>query len=424
MPHIDSRAHVDDLIAFVEASPSSFHAAAEGARRLREAGFVEQIETEAWDASPGGHFLIRDGALVAWRVPEGASAESGFRIIGSHTDSPGLKVKPDPTLSNVGWQQVGVEIYGGPLLGSWTDRELGVAGRLVTREGEQVLVKTGPIMRVAQLAIHLNRSVNEEGLKLAKQAHLQPILSVGRPDLTALDVIADAADLTADDVAGHDLISFDTQTPAVFGADDEFLASGRLDNLSSMHASLAAMLATEAGEDIQILAAFDHEEVGSSTRSGAGGPLLEDVLYRTAMALGASADEVRQMLQRSSCLSVDAGHAIHPNYASFHDPNHHPLLNDGPVLKINANQRYTSDATSEALWRRACDRAGVPSQVFVGNNDIPCGSTIGPITATRLGIVCVDVGIPLLSMHSAREMAGVDDLYFLTQALKAYWAQV
>ncbi|OYO21158.1 M18 family aminopeptidase [Enemella dayhoffiae] len=430
MPHADSHKHVADLAAFVVASPSSYHAAAEVARVLSEAGFTEQVESEEWDASPGGHYLVRDGAVVAWRVPQGGGVRSGFRIVGTHTDSPTFKLKPDPTYGAAGWQQVGVEVYGSPLIASWTDRELGIAGRVVTRRGEQVLARTDAVMRIPQLAIHLNRSVNDEGLRLDKQVHTQPIFSVRRPDLQVLDLVTDFVEdgrfpdgLTGDQVAGHDLVAFDTAKPKLFGADDSFLACGRLDNLSSVHASMIALLNTDdSADDIAVLAAFDHEEVGSGTRSGACGPLLEDVLLRTATALGAGPEEYRQMLQRSSCISADAGHAVHPNYVGHHDPVHRPLLNEGPLLKINANQRYASDAVGEMLWRRACAVAGVPLQQFVSNNQLPCGSTIGPLTATRLGITTVDVGIPLLSMHSIREMAGVDDLYFLTRALQAFWA--
>ena len=287
MPHAEAPHHVADFAAFVQASPSSYHAAAEVARLLAEAGWAEQDEEAAWDAAPGGHYLVRDGAVMAWWVPTGAGPESAYRIVGSHTDSPGFKVKPDATYGAAGWQQVGVEIYGGPLLASWTDRELGIAGRVVTPKGEHVLVHTDAIMRIPQLAIHLNRSVNEEGLKLDKQAHTAPIFSVRRPDLRLLDVVMssvetdDGEELTADDVGGHDLFAFDTARPKLFGADDEFLACTRVDNLSSVHASVIALLNTDDTDgNIAVLAAFDHEEVGSNSRSGACGPLLQDVLLR------------------------------------------------------------------------------------------------------------------------------------------------
>ncbi|MDO5534945.1 MAG: M18 family aminopeptidase [Propionibacteriaceae bacterium] len=414
--------HINDLGAFVAASPSSFHAAAEVARRLEDAGFTAQPEDARFVLEPGGGYVIRDGAIVAWHVPSGADADhSGFRIVGAHTDSPALKLKPQPTASAFGWQQAAVEVYGGPLLNQWLDRELGVAGRVVTRSGEEVLVRTPAWLRVPQPAPHLDRSVNE-ALRLDKQGHLKPIFSVGNPDLDLLHLIAAEADLDASDVISHDLYTYVTEPPAVFGPGGEFFASSRLDNLSSVHAGLVALLDAEGGEDITVLACFDHEEVGSSSRSGAAGPLLEEVLRRLAVALGADADGWHRMLARSSCISADAGHAVHPNYPQLHDPDHRPVLNAGPLLKHNANLRYTSDATSSALWRRACAEAGVPTQDFVSNNAVPCGSTIGPMTAERLGIVTVDVGIPLLSMHSTRELAGVQDPGWLAGALTAYYA--
>ncbi|MDN5724450.1 MAG: M18 family aminopeptidase [Propionibacteriales bacterium] len=424
MPPTESDAHLADLANFVRASPSSFHAAAEGARRLTAAGFVEQAETEDFAAEPGGYWMVRDGALVAWRIPTGASGRSGFRIIGSHTDSPSFKLKPRPDLTSAGWQQLGVEVYGGPLLNSWLDRELGLAGRIVTTDGAQHLVRTGPIMRIPQLAIHLDRQVNEVGVKLDKQLHTAPVWSVQGPEGTAsgdiLRHLAEIAGVDAADVLGHDVLAFDTAAPARFGANEEFFASARLDNLSSVHASLQAMINNTDAEPITVLAAFDHEEIGSGSRSGANGPILSDVLGRIALAVGATGDQQHQMYARSYCLSADAGHAVHPNYVGHHDPANRPLLNGGPLLKINANQRYATDAVGSALWRRACAAAGVPTQEFVSNNQLPCGSTIGPLTATRLGITTVDVGIPLLSMHSAREMAGVADPYSLARAAEAF----
>ncbi|MGD7706508.1 M18 family aminopeptidase [Microlunatus sp. Y2014] len=413
-----ARTHVADLIDFVAASPSSYHAAAEGARRLVAAGFTEQSEAEPFSGEPGGRFVIRDGSLVAWRIPTTASPEDRFMIVGTHTDSPSFKLKPDPAAAAQGWRQVAVEVYGGPLLNSWLDRELGLAGRLVTADGVSHLVRTGPIMRIPQLAIHLDRGVNDNGLTLSKQAHTQPVwgLAAGVDVLTHL---ASTAETSLGDVLGHDVVAYDTQPGQVFGGADEFLACGRLDNLSSVHAGLTALINAVDTESITVLAAFDHEEIGSGSRSGAAGPILEDVLNRIATSVGATAEQYRQMLARSFCVSADTGHAVHPNYAGHHDPTHHPLPNRGPLLKLNANQRYATDAIGTALWRRACRAVGVETQPFVSNNDMPCGSTIGPLTATRLGITTVDVGIALLSMHSARELAGADDPYQLSRSLEA-----
>ncbi len=412
--------HARDLADFVTASPSTFHAAAELSRRLAAAGFVEQDESAAWAAGTG--FVVRDGAVIAWRLPADAGPTTPYRIVGAHTDSPTFKLKPRPDLTSAGWQQLGVEVYGGPLLNSWLDRELGLAGRLVLATGESRLVRTEAIMRIPQLAIHLDRTVNDEGLRLDKQLHLSPVWGVGRRDLRILGHLAEQVGAAELEVAGCDVVAYDTAAPAVFGVDQEFLASARLDNLSGVHAGLTALLGAPATSAITVLAAFDHEETGSETRSGAAGPFLADVLGRISHALGAGPDDGRRAFARSLCLSVDAGHAVHPNYPGRHDPANHPLLGGGPLLKLNANQRYATDAVGAAEWRRACRTAGVNTQEFVSNNDIPCGSTIGPITATRLGIRTVDVGLPLLSMHSARELAGTADPLSLAQGAAAFLA--
>ena len=411
--------HVADLAAFVVASPSSYHAAGEVARRLSEAGYAEQRENEPWDASAGGHYVLRDGAIVAWFVPVGVAGPAGFRIVGAHTDSPGFKLKPDPSAYAFGWSQAAMEVYGGPLPNSWLDREFGLAGRVIDREGTSHLVRTPAWLRIPQVAPHLDRSVNEK-LSLDRQVHLKPVAGLGSVDI--LSALAGLLGLHRDAIDGHDLFAYVTQAPEVIGVAGEFLASARLDNLSSVHAGLAALLAAEPSDQIAVLACFDHEEIGSESRTGAAGPLLESVLTRVGNSLGWELDERQRALAASFVISADAGHGIHPNYPQLHDPDHRPLLNSGPLLKVNANQRYTSEGPSSALWLRICRAAGVPTQPFVSNNAVPCGSTIGPITAARLGITSVDVGIPLLSMHSAREMCGVADPGYLAQALRAFYS--
>ncbi len=422
--------HIQDLGAFVSASPSSFHAAHEAGRRLSDAGFTRLDELEPWDGGPGQFFIIRDGALIAWVVPEHAGPTTGFHILGAHTDSPSFKLKPKPTTGAYGWLQAGVEVYGGPLLNSWLDRELRLAGRLVMLDGTEHLAATGPLLRFPQLAIHLDRAVND-GLTLDKQRHMNPVWGLGNPaDFDVLRVLASSVEGASVDparIGGYDVVIADTQAPAVFGGSGEFFASGRLDNLSSTHAGLAALIAhassgaADAAAPIAVLAAFDHEEIGSNSRSGACGPILEDVLVRISDGLGASVSQRRQALAASFCVSADAGHAVHPNYAERHDPANHPVLNGGPLLKINANQRYATDAPGAALWSRLCGEAGVPYQEFVSNNAIPCGSTIGPLTATRLGIRTVDVGVALLSMHSARELCGVQDPWRLASVAELFF---
>ena len=417
-------AYTADFAAFLHASPSSYHAAAEVARRLEAAGFTRLSESEGWADAAHGHYVVRDGAIIAWSQPVGAGPTTPFRILGAHTDSPGFKLKPKPTIGAHGWLQAGVEVYGGPLQNSWLDRELELAGRLVTRDGTEHLVRTGPFLRIPQLAVHLDREVNN-GLTLDRQRHLTPVFGVG--DASEADLVAHLASLAglrAADVAGYDMLTADTQAPATFGLGDELFAAGRLDNLSSVYAGLQALIATSnrAGGPISVLAAFDHEELGSQSRSGASGPLLDDVLTRISHGLGATGSERLRAYAESWCLSADAGHAVHPNYPERHDPTNRPILGGGPLLKINANQRYATDAHGAALWARTCAQANVDYQEFVSNNTVPCGSTIGPLTATRLGIRVVDVDVPLLSMHSARELCHVNDPQALSAATAAFFA--
>ena len=419
----EALAHADDLADFVAASPSSFHAAAEVARRLADAGFAPRDETDAWTVRAGERGLVvRDGAVIAWAVPADATADSGFHIFGAHSDSPALKLKPQPTTGRAGWLQAGVEIYGGPLLNSWLDRELRLAGRLVLEDGTAVLAATGPLLRLPQLAIHLDREANDH-LSLHKQSQTQPVWGLGAPaSADLLGELAAAAGVDAGRIRGYDVVTADAARGAVFGKDDAFFASGRLDDLASVHAGLVALERFAGdGDRIAVLAVFDHEEVGSATRSGASGPFLADMLERIQGGLGASREQQLRALAGSWCVSSDVGHSVHPNYIDKHDPVVQPLLGSGPILKINANQRYATDGVGAAAWHAWCAAAGVRSQEFVSNNAVPCGSTIGPLTATRLGVRTVDVGIPILSMHSARELAGTADLLALSRVAEAFF---
>nr|WP_235508419.1 M18 family aminopeptidase [Agromyces sp. Soil535] len=424
MPDLDRDAHLSAFADFIPDSPSSYHAAAAVAARLEAAGFDRLDERDEWPSGPGRRVVVRDGAVIAWVQPDAATPTTPFRILGAHTDSPSFKVKPNPDSTGAGLLRAGVEVYGGPLLNSWLDRELEVAGRVVTRDGGEHLVRTGPMLRIPQLAIHLDRGVND-ALKLDKQLHTQPIWGAAS-DAAGAELLAETvrdAGIEPADIAGHDLLLADTQAPARFGQGGAFFAAGRMDNLSSVFAGLVALLgAPDDAPHVSVLAAFDHEELGSASRSGASGPFLEDVLARVAAGLGADPTERRRAFADSWLLSSDAGHAVHPNYPERHDPGNRPVLGGGPLLKLNANQRYASDAVGSALWARLCEQAGVATQPFVSNNAIPCGSTIGPLSSTRLGIRTVDVGAPLLSMHSARELAHVDDLVSLAAAVTAFFA--
>ncbi|MGD9482758.1 M18 family aminopeptidase [Streptomyces sp. TRM70308] len=419
------RRHTDDLLTFLGASPTPYHAVANAAERLEKAGFRAVSETEEWDGAPGGRYVLRGGAIVAWYVPEGATPATPFRVVGAHTDSPNLRVKPRPDTGAHGWRQLAVEIYGGTLLNTWLDRDLGLAGRLALRDGGTRLVNADrPLLRVPQLAIHLDRAVND-GLKLDRQRHMTPVWGLGdgrEGDLLAF--VAEESGLPASDIVGWDLMLHAVEPPAYLGRDRELIAGPRMDNLLSLHAGTAALVhAAEAGRalsHVPVLAAFDHEENGSQSDTGADGPLLGNVLERSVFARGGGYEDRARAYAATVCLSSDTGHAVHPNYAERHDPTHHPLPNGGPILKVNVNQRYATDGTGRAVFTAACERAGVPWQTFVSNNAVPCGTTIGPITAARHGIATVDIGVALLSMHSARELAGADDPHHLAGALTAF----
>ncbi len=433
-PRFD-RSHTDDLMSFLAAGPSPYHAVANAAERLEKAGFRQVAETDAWDAETsaapavgiGGKYVLRGGAIVAWYVPAGAEPHTPFRIIGAHTDSPNLRVKPLPDSGAHGWRQVAVEIYGGPLLNSWLDRDLGLAGRLSLRDGTTRLVNIDrALLRVPQLAIHLDRSVTSEGLKLDKQRHLQPIWGLGNDvrDGDLIRFLEQESGLAEGEVTGWDLMVHSVEPPSYLGRDKELVAGPRMDNLLSVHAGTAALSAVvtsgEALPYIPVLAAFDHEENGSQSDTGADGPLLGSVLERSVFARGGSYEDRARAFAGTVCLSSDTGHAVHPNYAERHDPTHHPRAGGGPILKVNVNNRYATDGSGRAVFAAACDKVGVPLQSFVSHNSMPCGTTIGPITAARHGIKTVDIGVAILSMHSARELCGADDPFLLANALVAF----
>lgn len=408
---------LDDLRAFLDSSPSPFHAAATAAARLTAAGFVAMDLGAAWDDVPSSGYVTRDGALIAWRAPHDTVATTPFRIAGAHTDSPCLRIKPSPDHAAAGWHQLNIEVYGGILNNSWLDRDLGVAGRLTLPDGEQVLVDVDRgVARVPQLAVHLDRGVND-GLKLDPQQHLRPVWGTGSSGTEFADWIA--AEVGSVRPAFWELCLYDVQPAAVLGADRSLLASGRLDNQVSCWAATDAIAAAAASDAVAVIVLNDHEEVGSSSTTGAAGPFLGHVLERLVAARGGTRDDLMRSFAGSSCISADNAHAIHPNYPERHDHDHGPIPNHGPAIKINSNQRYATSSATAALFRRACERAGVAFQTFVSRNNMPCGSTIGPITATRLGIDTVDVGVPQLSMHSARELCGVDDPPALAAALRS-----
>ncbi|MDJ0851178.1 MAG: M18 family aminopeptidase [Myxococcota bacterium] len=425
---------VADLLAFIERSPTPYHAVAEAARRLAAHDYREASETEIWELSPGDRrYVVRgEGSLVAFEVGSTSPAAGGFRVIGAHTDSPNLRLKPRPDVDAHGYRQLGVETYGGVLLHTWLDRDLSLAGRVTLRDGDAtrtVLLDFGrPLLRIPNLAIHLQRELREQGLKLNEQTHVLPVAGLeGAPpiaEIVATELRAQGlADATPEDILAWDLMTHDCQPPSVTGLRGEFLVAPRLDNLASCHAGLSALLDAEGTPPFtRGLVLYDHEEVGSRSAQGAAGTLLLATLERAVAGFkGGEPQGLGRALAASVMISADMAHAVHPNYADKHEPRHRPVIGRGPVLKLNANQSYASDARTSGLFELLCSRAGVEPQHFVSRNDLACGSTIGPITAARVGLPTVDVGNPMLSMHSCREMAGSADVQPMIDVLRLFY---
>lgn len=406
---------LDDLAAFIAASPSPFHAVRSVAGRLVEAGFAPVEERGPWPTAPGRHVVIRDGSLIAYST-EDHDPSDGFRIIGGHTDSPNLRIRPRPERSSAGIAQLAIEVYGGVLLNSWLDRDLGLSGRVSilgdTGRIETVLVCVDEaLLRIPQLAIHLDPDLGTSGLHLNPQNHLTPVWGLD-PSLDLRAFLGGRLEIDPDRILGWELMCHDLVPPGVLGADSSLFAAPRLDNLISCHAATRALcegLDGDAATGVPVICLFDHEEVGSESATGAAGSMLEVVLERISIAAGLTRDQHLAALASSICFSVDNAHATHPNYTERHEPNHHIRLGGGPVLKHSESRRYASDAPGIALVV-ACAAAGeIPLQHFSSRGDMRCGSTIGPVTAARLGIRTVDLGTPQLSMHSARELCATAD---------------
>jgi aspartyl aminopeptidase len=418
-----------DLKAFLQSSPTPYHAVKAMAKRLDVAGYQYLDEADSWALSEGGrYYTVRNGSsIIAWCLPKAKSViESGFRMVGAHTDSPCLKVKPQPEIHKHDYQQLGVEVYGGVLLNPWFDRDLSMAGRVsyldVDRRRKQALVNfQKPVAVLPSLAIHLDRDANTSRT-INAQTHLPVILAQGTHagDFKSIlsqqlikEGVADVAE-----ILDYEISLYDTQEPSIVGLADEFIASARLDNLLSCFMGLNALLNADSDEGV-LLVCNDHEEVGSMSAAGAQGPMLSQVIERLVPAVE---DRVR-MLNRSMLISADNAHGVHPNFSDKHDANHGPLLNAGPVIKINANQRYASNSETSGLFKDLAQQVGVPVQSFVVRSDMGCGSTIGPITAAELGVKTLDIGVPQFAMHSIRELAGVQDVDSLIKVLEAFYKE-
>jgi aspartyl aminopeptidase len=434
---------VADLLTFIDRSPTPYHAVAEAIARLESAGYSRLEESELWTLASGDRrFVVRGGgSLLSFEIGTSAPASAGFRIVGAHTDSPNLRVKPNPDIRAHGFQQLAVEPYGGLLLHTWLDRDLSLAGRVTLREGRETrntLVDFArPLLRIPNLAIHLYRELAGAGLKLNAQKHGVPVIGLSE-DMTLGRLLAQemsgahGSQVDASDILAYDLMAYDCQPASRSGADGEFIHAARLDNLASSHAGLSALIAAGAGQAsavTRMVVLYDHEEVGSRSAEGAGGTFLADTLLRVAQACtdqvgaGGSDQDLARAISRSWLISADMAHAVHPNYADRHEPSHRPRIGAGPVIKTNSNRSYATDSESAGFFASLCAQVDVTPQNFVTRSDLGCGSTIGPISAARVGIRTVDVGNPMLSMHSCREMAGAADVAPMIAVLTEFFSR-
>ncbi len=406
--------YTSNLLQFIDENPTSFHVVSNLKKELLSLGYTELLEHENWDVSSNGQFFVTraDGSIVIFRTPSKWDKDYAFNIIGAHTDSPCLKIKNNPISTKEGYQLLNVEIYGGVLLNSWFDRDLYFGGRVIIEnkqgELESKYIKITKKLRIPRLAIHLDREVNKQGFKPNPQEHMFPIIGFSN-NISFEDWLKEEANIDGD-ILSWDLFLFDAEASSFGGVNEEFIYAPRLDNLASVHASFEAMKGVAIDDHkIQMAVYFQHEEIGSESQNGANSNFLEATLKRIHSFVASDEETYYKNLAKSFFISADMAHAVHPSYANRHDPNHKPHIGAGPVIKSNANMRYATDGFSIAKFKQWCRKAGVSFQDFCSRNDIGCGSTIGPMVASNLGIPSIDVGNPMLSMHSIREMCGTKD---------------
>lgn len=430
----DELKHAYALLDFIQGSPSPFHAVQTTKDQLVPAGFKELKLEDKWTLFPGGKYVVsrNDSALIAFVLGEGSPEDSGFHIIGTHTDSPTFRLKPSPIIRVEGkYIKLNVETYGGPILNTWLDRPLSLAGRVILNgkspyHPKSVLFQSpSPLLVIPNLAIHLNRKVNE-GVELNKQKDLLPLLGMIEEGLVKEDALikhlSELIHVTPEEIIDFDLVLYEYESGSIIGLNQEFISSSRLDDLAMVHAGTWAIAKAEGNRSTAVLACFDHEEVGSTSKQGAASPFLSTVLERIMVALGKDREEYFQALAHSFMISADMAHALHPNVGEKHDPVNKPALNGGPVIKLSANMSYTSDAESATVFKSLCSEARIPVQMFVNRSDERGGSTIGPISTTHLDIRSVDVGNPLLAMHSIRELGGVKDHLAMSKVFKVFYS--
>ncbi len=414
------------LMQFLQASPTPYHATRNLANRLVAAGFIPLYEGDSWQLEPGNRYWVtrNDSSIIAFIYGKSPLVETGIRMLGAHTDSPCLKVKPRAELNRRGYFQLGVEVYGGALLAPWYDRDLSMAGRVSYRDMQGQIASvlldfSRAVAIIPSLAIHLDREANNNR-SINAQKDIVPLVlqlpaeDAALPDFRSLlhaELQRQFPELPVGQVLDYEISFYDTQGPAFVGLEQDFIASARLDNLLSCFIGLESLL--QAGSEVSsLLICTDHEEVGSASCCGAKGPMLQQFLER----LLPDVDQRVRVIERSMMVSADNAHGIHPNFMDKHDENHGPLLNRGPVIKVNANQRYATSSETSAMFRLLCENAGVPVQAFVARTDMGCGSTIGPVVASEVGVKTIDVGCPTFAMHSIRELAGTKDGWWLYKA--------
>lgn len=419
------RTYLDGLMSFISDSPTPFHAVASMVSQFRAAGYSQLDVSDTWQLEAGGHYFItrNDSTILAFQLPQ-ENALQRLHMVGAHTDSPCLKVKPNPEIRRKGYQQLGVEVYGGALLHPWFDRDLSLAGRVVSRDVKGQLVRhlvdfKRPVACIPSLAIHLDREANKDH-SVNPQTDLPVLLgqSLG-DDFSLRSLLADelkANGHEVNQVIDYELSFYDSQAPALVGIKQEFLAAARLDNLLSCYIGLTAMIGAQTDQGM-LLICNDHEEVGSQSAEGAQGSFLMSVLQR----IYPTAELLHQVLNASTFISADNAHGVHPNFTNKHDNQHGPKLNQGPVIKVNANQRYATNAVTSAMVKELAAQVDLPIQTFVVRSDMGCGSTIGPITAAQLGVRTLDLGVPTFAMHSIRELAGSDDAQTTHKLLQKFF---
>lgn len=435
MPHPD-KIYAQQLVDFCYESPTAFHAVASSIKILEAKGFKQLQEADDWQLERNGkyYFVRNDSALMAFIVGSKNIAESGFKIVGAHNDSPGFRIKPNPEwVSKDHYLRLNTEVYGGPILSTWFDRPLAIAGR-VTCKGESIykpqerLININkPLAIIPNMAIHLNPNLNN-GYVYDKQIDTLPFVGQvnakfeGKGYLHGLLTVELVVDY--DDILDYDLFLYEYQKGCLIGPDNEYISSSRLDNLQSVYAAVNAICETDNPDATCVIACFDNEEVGSGSRMGADSTLLSDLLERITLTLGKTRKDYLRALASSFIVSADGAHACHPNLKEKEDPTTRPIVNGGPTIKQSGQRSYTSDSVSSSVFRQICDKVGVPSQCFVNRSNIKGGSTIGPISASHVSIPSVDVGVPMLAMHSIREMCGVKDNYYMLKALKSFFSNI